>query len=34
MLMELATGQHWHQPVLGGYQLWTYQAGTGITSWV
>ncbi len=21
MLMELATGQHWHQPVLGGYQL-------------
>ncbi len=19
--MELATGQHWHQPVLGGYQL-------------
>ncbi len=31
-LMELATGQHWHQPVLGGYQLLNLLAGMGITS--
>jgi hypothetical protein len=30
--MELATGQHWHQPVLGGYQLLNILADMGITS--